>query len=262
MGITCALCHSTVDDSVQPGIGHRLDGRPNLTLNPGAIIALSPALDAAKKAVYSSWGAGKYDPRFNQDGKNAPVVIPPAFGLAGVKQATYTGDGDISYWNNYVAVTQMGGHGAFKEPRLGIDVAAEGRGPREVRSCPRCGRTSTAWPSPRPPAGSFDAAAAKRGPGGVRRRGASARAATRARRSPTRSSTRPRRPGWMPAYAARSATKKYRTTPLRALWQHAPYFHDGKAANLPRWWITTTRPLKLNLTAEQKKDLVEYLKSI
>jgi hypothetical protein len=78
VGITCALCHSTVDDSLMPGIGHRLDGRPNLTLNPGAIIALSPALDAAKKAVYNSWGPGKYDPRFNQDGKNMPVVIPPS----------------------------------------------------------------------------------------------------------------------------------------------------------------------------------------
>src|SRR5512141_2587151 len=79
VGITCALCHSTVDDSVMPGIGHRLDGRPNLSLNPGAIIALSPALDATKKAVYNSWGPGKYAPRYNQDGKNGPVVIPPAF---------------------------------------------------------------------------------------------------------------------------------------------------------------------------------------
>src|SRR4029079_10711719 len=88
VGVTCALCPSTVDASVAPGIGKRLDGHPNLTLNPGAIIALSPALDASKKAVYNSWGAGKYDPRYNQDGKNMPVVIPPAYGLAGVKMAT------------------------------------------------------------------------------------------------------------------------------------------------------------------------------
>ena len=162
VGITCALCHSTVDDSVQPGIGRRLDGRPNLTLNPGAIIALSPALDAAKKAVYSSWGAGKYDPRFNQDGKNGPVVIPPAFGLAGVRQATFTGDGDISYWNNYVAVTQMGGHGAFKEPRLGIDVPAKGEDVVKPKlAALRAYQESLAKPAPAP--GSFDAAAAGRG---------------------------------------------------------------------------------------------------
>ena len=72
VGVTCALCHSTVDDSAAPGIGHRLDGWPNRSLNPGAIIALSPAVDAEKKKVYQSWGAGKYDPRFNQDGKNFP----------------------------------------------------------------------------------------------------------------------------------------------------------------------------------------------
>src|SRR4029453_15666708 len=100
---------------------------PNLTLNPGAIIALSPALDASKKAVYNSWGPGKYDPRFNQDGKNMPVVIPPAFGLAGVRQATYTGDGDITYWKNPVGETQRGGPRSFKEPRLGIAVEGKGQ---------------------------------------------------------------------------------------------------------------------------------------
>ena len=86
VGITCALCHSTVDNSFAPGIGKRLDGWPNRDLNPGAIIALSPALDAAQKAVYNSWGKGKYDPRFNIDGKNGPSVIPPAYGLRGHPQ--------------------------------------------------------------------------------------------------------------------------------------------------------------------------------
>ena len=112
VGITCALCHSTVDNSFAPGIGKRLDGWPNRDLNPGAIIALSPALDAATKAVFNSWGKGKYDPRFNLDGKNGPQVIPPAYGLAGINSITSTGDGaDIAYWNRYVGVTQMGGHG-------------------------------------------------------------------------------------------------------------------------------------------------------
>src|SRR5689334_24362121 len=103
LGITCALCHSTVDNRIAPGIGSRLDGWPNRDLNPGAIIALSPALTAAQKAVYNSWGPGKYDPRFNIDGKSTPLVLPPAYGLAQVKNETYTSEGPISYWNAYVA---------------------------------------------------------------------------------------------------------------------------------------------------------------
>ena len=109
VGITCALCHSTVDNSFAPGIGKRLDGWPNRDLNPGAIIALSPAVDAAKKAVYNSWGKGKYDPRYNVDGINGPVVIPPAYGLNGINRTTFTGDGEnVAYWNRYVAVVADG----------------------------------------------------------------------------------------------------------------------------------------------------------
>jgi hypothetical protein len=116
VGISCAFCHSTVDNSFRPGIGHRLDGWPNRDLNVGAIIALSPTPTAVQKAVYSSWGPGKYDPRFNVDGKNIPVVIPPAFGLRHVQREIYTGDDTISYWNAYVAITQMHGHGHFVDP--------------------------------------------------------------------------------------------------------------------------------------------------
>ena len=101
---------------MQPGIGNRLDGWPNRDLNVGTIIALSPALTAEQKKVYSSWGPGKYDPRYNQDGKNTPLVLPPAYGLANVKNETYTAEGPISYWNAYVAVTQMGGQGNFSDP--------------------------------------------------------------------------------------------------------------------------------------------------
>ena len=119
VGITCALCHSTVDNSFAPGIGKRLDGWPNRDLNPGAIIALSPALDAAAQGGYNSWGAGKYDPRFNIDGLSKPVVIPPAYGLEGVQpHHLHRRRHDIAYWNRYVAVTQMGGLGTFIEPRL------------------------------------------------------------------------------------------------------------------------------------------------
>src|SRR5881396_1406180 len=125
LGITCALCHSTVDNSVAPGVGRRLDGLPNRDLNVGTIVALSPVLPATVKAVFNSWGPGKYDAEFNRDGINSPIVIPPAYGLRGVAKETYTGEGPVSYWNAYVAVTQMHGRGNFQDPRLGIDVRAD-----------------------------------------------------------------------------------------------------------------------------------------
>ena len=108
VGITCALCHLTVDNSFAPGIGKRLDGWPNRDLNPGAIIALSPTIDAATKRALNAWGAGMYDPRHNIDGLSKPMVIPPAYGLEGLRRITLTGDGDdVAYWNRYVAVMQM-----------------------------------------------------------------------------------------------------------------------------------------------------------
>ncbi|HUL64373.1 MAG TPA: hypothetical protein VLW55_07135, partial [Burkholderiaceae bacterium] len=123
LGITCALCHSTVDDSFAPGIGKRLDGWPNRDLNPGAIIALSPAIDASQKALLNAWGKGKFDPRGNVDGLSKAVVIPPAYGLDGIHRITVTGDGDqIAYWNRYVSVVEMGGLGSFSEPRLNLTV--------------------------------------------------------------------------------------------------------------------------------------------
>jgi mono/diheme cytochrome c family protein len=260
VGITCALCHSTVDDSVMPGIGKRLDGHANRTLDPGAIIALSPALDEAKKKVYRSWGPGKYDPRFNHDGKSFPVVIPPAYGLAGVRQATYTGDGDISYWNAYVAVTQMGGQGAFKEPRLGIDVKPAG--PDLVTpKLPALRQYQHGLRRPAAAAGSFDAAAARRGQALF---AGSARCATcHAGASFTDEKLHaPAETGMEPTYAARSASKKYRTTPLRGLTQHPPYFHDGRAASLAAVVDHYAAALKLELTAGQRRDLAEYLKSL
>jgi hypothetical protein len=131
VGITCALCHSTVDNSFAPGIGKRLDGWPNVDLDVDKIVALSPALPPALKAQFSRWGPGKYDPRHHAfDGANLiplnnpsrPVVIPPAFGLQGVVFETFTGDGSISYWNNYVGVSQMGGHGNFSDSRIGLTI--------------------------------------------------------------------------------------------------------------------------------------------
>ena len=231
LGITCALCHSTVDNSFAPGIGRRQDGWPNRDLNVGAIIALSPAITSAQKAVYNSWGPGKYDPRYNIDGKSTPLVLPPAYGLAQVKNETYTAEGPISYWNAYVAVTQMHGQGNFSDPRLGHRRQAVARpGDAEARRAARV---------PAQPRGAAPACGELRrrrgGRADARSSTAAAPVVTSARRTPTTTPercTQPSETGMDPAYAMRTANKKYRTTPLRGLWQHPPYFHDGSAATL------------------------------
>ena len=266
VGVTCALCHSTVDDSFAPGIGKRLDGWPNLDLDPGAIIALSPAIDAATKTVLRSWGKGMFDPRHNIDGLSKPVVIPPAYGLAGVHSVTYTGDGDeLAYWNRYVAVTQMGGLGTMDEPRLGLHVT-HGNVDLVSDKLPALQAYQLSIAAPAPPAGSFDAAAAARGK--VVFEGAGGCAACHGGSHFTDANSRLHPPAdsmaepETPSYAARSATKQYRTTPLRALWQHAPYFHDGSAATLADVVASYDARRGLGLSAQQQADLVEYLKSI
>jgi len=260
LGVTCALCHSTVDNSVISGIGRRKDGWPNRDLNVGAIIALSPELAADKKAVYQSWGPGKYDPRYNQDGKNTPLVLPPAYGLAQIKNETYTAEGPISYWNAYVAVTQMGGQGNFSDPRLGIDVkhSPDLVGPK----LPALRAYQHSLPAPPPPAGSFDAAVAERGRVLFDRTCASCHIGGSGTDNNGGTLHPPADTGVDGAYAARTANKAYRTTPLRALWQHAPYFHDGTAATLADVVAHYNRVRGLGLTAEQQRDLVEYLKSL
>jgi cytochrome c5 len=260
LGVTCALCHSTVDNSVMPGIGRRKDGWPNRDLNVGAIIALSPALSADKKAVYTSWGPGKYDPRYNHDGKNTPLVLPPAYGLAQVTNETYTAEGPISYWNAYVAVTQMGGQGNFSDPRLGIDVK---HAPDMVTSkLPALRAYQHSLPAPPPPAGSFDAAIAERGRVVFDRTCASCHIGGSGTDNNSGTLHPPSDTGVDGAYAARTATKAYRTTPLRGLWQHPPYFHDGSAATLIDVVVHYNRVRNLGLTAEQQRELVEYLKSL
>ena len=260
LGVTCALCHSTVDNSVMPGIGRRKDGWPNRDLNVGAIIALSPVLTADKKAVYQSWGPGKYDPRYNLDGKSTPLALPPAYGLAQVKNETYTAEGPISYWNAYVAVTQMGGQGNFSDPRLAIDVK---HSPDMVTSkLPALRAYQHSLPAPPPPAGSFDAAIAERGRTVFDRTCASCHVGGSGTDNNGGTMHPPADTGVDGAYAARTASKAYRTTPLRALWQHAPYFHDGSAATLADVVAHYNRLRKLDLTAEQQRELIEYLKSL
>jgi mono/diheme cytochrome c family protein len=260
IGITCAFCHSTVDNALLPGIGHRLDGWPNRDLNVGAIIALSPAISVAEKTVYESWGPGKYDPRFNVDGKNTPLVIPPAYGLAQVENETYTAEGPISYWNAYVAVTQMHGHGNFSDARLGIDVkqAPDMVGPK----LPALRDYQHSLPAPAPPTASFNAAAAERGSALFRQACVACHVGATGTDNNSGKLHAPAETGVDGAYAARTANNAYRTTPLRALWQHPPYFHDGSAATLADVVVHYNRVRTLSLTAEQQRDLVEYLKSL
>jgi mono/diheme cytochrome c family protein len=269
VGITCALCHSTVDDFFAPGIGARLDGWPNRDLNPGAIIALSPVLSPEAKAVYNSWGPGKYDPRFNFDGLNGPQVIPPAFGLRGIHSITSTGDGeDLAYWNRYVGVTQMGGHGTFFEPRTGVSVV---NGNEDLISdkLPALQAYQLSIMAPAAPAGSFDVAAALRGRdvfAGVARcstchSGPEFTDANARLHSPAEVVSEPE-PEGVTSYASRSATKQYRTAPLKGLWQHPPYFHNGTAETLADVVATYNNRQALGLTDAQMEDMVEYLKSL
>ena len=269
VGVTCALCHSTVDDSFAAGIGKRLDGWPNRDLDVGAIIALSPALTARQKAVYGSWGKGKYDPRYNQDGRNGPQVIPPAYGLAGIHRITVTGDGeDIAYWNRYVGVTQMGGHGRFTEPRTGVDVT-NGEDDLISSKLPALQAYQLSLAAPSPPAGSFDAAAAGRGKtlfdgkaGCVACHGGPAFTDANTRlHAPAEVVSEPEADG-VPSYASRSATRQYRTAPLRGIWQHPPYFHNGSAPTLEAVVTTYNSRKSLGLSAAEISDVAQYLKSL
>jgi hypothetical protein len=267
VGITCAFCHSTVDNSFAPGIGKRLDGWPNRNLNVGAIVALSPAVPAAEKAVFNSWGPGRYDPRHNFDGKSFPVVLPPALGLRHVALELYTGDDSISYWNAYVAVTQMHGQGVFVDPRLGISVV---RTPDLVTpKLPALREYQHSLDTPAPLAGSFDAAAAERGRAVFNGAGRCSSCHFPERAFTDINSGRLHKPsetGMEPFYASRSVTKQYRTTPLRILWRpplmQGPYFHDGSAKTLEDVVAHYNGVRNLKLTAQQQRDLVEFLKTL
>jgi hypothetical protein len=277
VGVTCALCHSSVDDSFAPGIGKRLDGWANRDLNVGAIVALSPALDEATKAEFRTWGPGRYDPRHHAfDGMNivqlnspsVPIVIPPVYGLRGVGFETYTGDGPISYWNSYVGVGQMGGRGSFSDPRIALFITQT---PDLVT--PKLAALlayQLHLRAPVPPAGSFHQEAAARGQEVFRNqarcsschRGPNLTDVSSGRDDATPLLHYPAEVGMDPVYAARSATGQYRTTPLRGLLHHPPYFHDGSAPDLPAVVNHYDRLFRLGLIPSDKGDLVEYLKSL
>jgi hypothetical protein len=292
IGVQCALCHSTVDDSFSPGIGNRLDGWPNRDLNVGALISLSPDLsslatflgvdDATVRKVLASWGPGKYDNELlldgkavRPDGKPAATLIPPAFGLAGVNLHTYTGWGSVPYWNAFVAVLQMHGKGTFFDPRLDdatqFPLAAKNKlghirvdenQDRVTSKLPGLHAYQLSLAAPKPPTGSFDAASADRGHTLF---GGKAQCAN--------CHTQPilTEPGWnlhAPAeigiddfQANRAPDKRYRTTPLHGLFTHTKggFYHDGRFATLLDVVNHYDQQFALGLSDQEKQDLVAYM---
>jgi mono/diheme cytochrome c family protein len=260
VGVTCALCHSTVDNALLPGIGHRIDGAPNNDLKVGEILAKLPVFTDSQKAVLRTWPKGMYDPRWNFDGQSTPLVLPPAHGLAEVKNETFTAEGPISYWNAYVAITQMHGQGNFSDPRIGVHIVQEPDLVTPKLAALRAYQHSLArLPAP---GASYDRGAARRG------RAVFDASCARCHVGGTLTDNNdgvlhaPSETGMDPRYAARTSQKAYRTTPLRGLWQHAPYFHDGSARTLADVVAHYDRALDLQLTQRQKKDLEQYLKSL
>jgi hypothetical protein len=294
VGIQCALCHSTVDDSLSPGIGRRLDGWPNRDLNVGAVVALAPnlkaysdklGLDVAKlKAILESWGPGKYDAELNQDGKafrpdgkSGATLLPAAFGLAGVNLHTYTGGwGNVTYWNAYVANTQMQGQGTFFDPRLANTAQyplATKMGHPNVRRKPDLvtGKLAAlqfyqlALPAPRPPKGSFDEAAATRGEAVFNgKAGCATCHVPPIFTEPGWNLHTPEEIGIDDFQSNRSPDKRYRTTPLRGLFTRTKggFYHDGRFADLNAVVDHYSKVLKFNLSAEERRELIEYLKSL
>ena len=297
LGITCALCHSTVDDSLKSGIGRRLDGWPNRDLDIGAIVAAAPDLSAfaqllqvdqaTVRKVLSSWGPGKYDAELNldgkafrPDGKTAATLLPPAFGLLGVSSHTYTGAwGNVTYWNAYVANLQMQGRGTLFDPRLDnaqkYPIAARNKFGQKrdaddqiTAKLPALQFYQLSLPTPKPPAGTFDAAAASRGDGVFK---------GKAKCASCHVPPLYTEPGWNlhtaeeigidDFQAMRSPDGRYRTTPLRALWEtkkvhKGGYYHDGRFATLRDVVEHYDRHFGTRLSEQEKADLIEFLKSI
>jgi len=293
MGIQCAFCHSTVDDSFSPGIGKRLDGWANRDLNVGAIVSLAPNLkpftdllgasNETVKKVFASWGPGCFDAELDKDGKalrpdgkRACTLIPPAFGLAGVNLHTWTGFGSVTYWNAFVAVTEMHGSGTFFDARLSnreqYPVSAKS-GSFNTRGVPDQVTSKLAAlhfyqlaiPSPKPREGSFDKAAAERGKELFNGKGkCSGCHVPPLFTEPGNNLHSPSEIGVDAFQADRSPTHMYRTAPLGGLWSHAKggFYHDGRFAALRDVIEHYDKVLNLALSEQEKGTLVEYLKSI
>jgi hypothetical protein len=291
VGITCASCHSTVDNSFAPGIGKRLDGWPNRDLNVGAIVSLTdnaqPIADMLHvdeptlRQVLGMWGPGRYPAilfmdgkAFRPDGKIAANLIPAAFGLKGIDLTTYTGWGDISYWNSFVGNLEMHGKGSFSDPRLNdpvkFPIAVENHfynvvnNPDLITSkLPALKAYQHSIQAPKPPANYFDKQAAARGKSIflTKAKCASCHALPLYADNILHTASEI---GIDDFEAMRSPTGKYRTMPLGGLFAKAKggYYHDGRFETLPDVVTHYNNHFKLNLTAKQKQDLVEYLKSL
>jgi mono/diheme cytochrome c family protein len=293
LGTQCALCHSQVDDSFAPGIGKRLDGWANRDLNIGLILSLAPNLkpftdllgvdEATVKKVFTSWGPGRFDAILDKDGKafrpdggQAGTLIPPAFGLAGVNLHTWTGFGSVPYWNAYVGVTEMHGSGTFFDMRLSdpdqYPVAAKSgsfntRGTPDLVTgkLPALHFYQLAIPAPQAPKGSFDVAAAARGKEVFNGRGQCATChVPPLYTEPGENLHSPAELGIDSFQADRSPTHKYRTAPLAGLWTHqrGGFYHDGRFANLAAVIDHYDRNFRLGLNAQERAELIEYLKSL
>jgi hypothetical protein len=293
VGITCAFCHSTVDNSFAPGIGKRLDGWPNRDLNVGAIVALSPDLsaytkllgvgDATVRKVLASWGPGKFDAELNldgkafrPDGKAAATLLPAAFGLAGVNLHTYTGYGSVTYWNAYVANNEMNGKGFFFDPRLDDRAkfpvgARTGFGHRHNPDDRITSKMAAlhfyqlAIPAPTPPADSYDHGAAERGKALFEGK---AKCATchvpPLYTEPGWNMHKPEEIGIDGFQAERSPDGQYRTTPLKGLFTRSKggFYHDGRFADYAAVVDHYDQFMRLELAAREKTDLAEFLKSL
>lgn len=293
MGIQCALCHSTVDDTFSPGIGKRLDGWANRDLNVGAIVALAPDLSSVAhlvgvdegtvRTVLTDWGPGKFDAQllldgkgFRPDGGSSAVLIPPAFGLAGVNLATWTGFGSVTYWNAFVANIEMHGQGTFSDARLNdaavFPIASEA-GFASIQTTPDNITSKLAAlhfyqlaiPAPTPPPGSFDPQAAARGAAVF---SAPGRCATchvpPLFTEPGWNMHTPEEIGIDDFQAGRAPDRAYRTAPLKGLWTHTKggFFHDGRFPTLAAVVDHYNSFLGLGLTSSERSDLIEYLKSL
>jgi len=291
IGITCASCHSTVDNSFAPGIGKRLDGWPNRDLNVGGIISLTDnALpianllhvdEATLRRVLGLWGPGKFSAvlfmdgkAFRPDGKVAANLIPAAFGLKDIDLTTYTGWGPISYWNAFVANLEMHGKGNFSDPRLNdpvkYPIAVENgfynvtNNPDLITSkLPALREYQHSIDAPKPPAGSFNIASAARGKSIFLTKAKCATCHSLPLLADNRLHTSEEM-GIDDFDAMRSPTGKYRTTPLGGLFTRAKggFFHDGRFATLTDVINHYDNHFSLNLTASDKHDLEEYLKSL
>ena len=294
VGLSCAVCHSTVDDAFMPGIGHRLDGWPNRDLNVGGVISMAPDLsafttllgvdEATVKKVLASWGPGKFDAELNldgkafrPDGKPAATLIPPAFGMAGINLHTWTGGwGTTTYWNAYVANLELNGQGNFFDERLNnaaqYPVAAKaGLGNKRSAHDMVTAKLGPlhfyqlALPIPRPPEGSFDRAAAARGESVFNGKAQCAQCHVPPLfTEPGWNAHKPSDIGIDDFQSNRSPDKTYRTAPLRGLFAHAKggFYHDGRFQTLMDVVNHYDGFKRLGLSDGEKRDLVEYLKSL